>query len=193
MPPLNPSPDTVEPGRSPDELTGLSQDEAYLDAAARYGRDIARFVTGYELDPARRQELLQEVHLALWQSLAGFRGQCALRTWVYRIAHHVGVTHVQRSLRTVRQQTVALEDLEAIPADDSAIASAERRIDLSRLLALIHRLQPLDREVMLLYLEDLDAASIGEVTGLSARNVATKVHRIKKLLAAQMTTAEVKP
>lgn len=39
---------------------------------------------------------------------------------------------------------------------------------------------------MLLYLEDMDAASIGEVTGLSARNVATKVHRIKKLLSEQL-------
>ena len=46
---------------------------------------------------------------------------------------------------------------------------------------------------MLLYLEDLDAASIGDVTGLSARNVATKVHRIKKLLAAQMNGPEAQP
>jgi RNA polymerase sigma-70 factor (ECF subfamily) len=46
---------------------------------------------------------------------------------------------------------------------------------------------------MLLYLEDMDAASIGEVTGLSARNVATKLHRIKKLLTAQMNAPEIRP
>jgi len=43
-------------------------------------------------------------------------------------------------------------------------------------------LKPLDCQVMLLYLEQLDAASIAEITGLSAANVATKVRRIKQLL-----------
>ena len=48
---------------------------------------------------------------------------------------------------------------------------------------MIHRLPPADRQVMLLYLEDLSAAEIGEVTGLSANAVAVRIHRIKALLA----------
>ena len=54
---------------------------------------------------------------------------------------------------------------------------------VERLLATIHRLPPADRQVMLLYLEDLSAAEIGEVTGLSANAVAVRIHRIKALLA----------
>jgi RNA polymerase sigma-70 factor, ECF subfamily len=54
---------------------------------------------------------------------------------------------------------------------------------LEQLLALVQTLEPLDRRVILLYLEDVDAASIGEITGLSAGNVATKVHRIKQILS----------
>ena len=81
----------------------LSQDDLWRDALPRYGRDIARFAAGDERDPARRQELLQEVQVALWQSFAGFRGQCALRTWVYRVAHNVGATHVQRSTRDIER------------------------------------------------------------------------------------------
>ncbi|HEY7807708.1 MAG TPA: sigma-70 region 4 domain-containing protein, partial [Croceibacterium sp.] len=50
-------------------------------------------------------------------------------------------------------------------------------------LATIHRLKPADRQVMLLYLEDLTAAEIGEVTGLSAGAVAVRIHRLKALLA----------
>ena len=65
-------------------------------------------------------------------------------------------------------------------------ASEEEIVDrqraLERLHDLIARLKPLDRQVMLLYLEQLDAASIAEITGLSAANVATKVRRIKQLL-----------
>jgi RNA polymerase sigma-70 factor (ECF subfamily) len=172
---------------------GLSQDEAYLDAIAHHGRDIARFVAGYEHDLAKRQELLQEVHVALWQSFVGFRAQCSLRTWVYRVAHNIGASHIQRSLKTAERHYVALEEVESMPSGHAGIESTERRLDLARVFALIHRLQPIDREVMLLYLEDLDAASIGEVTGLSARNVATKVHRIKKLLAVQMSAREIHP
>jgi RNA polymerase sigma-70 factor, ECF subfamily len=44
------------------------------------------------------------------------------------------------------------------------------------------RLKPLDRQVILLYLEGERAGPIAEVTGLSAANVATKIHRIKRVL-----------
>ena len=53
---------------------------------------------------------------------------------------------------------------------------------LDRLLALVQQLKPMDRQVMVLYLEGTDAASIGDVTGLTASNVATRIHRIKQLL-----------
>jgi RNA polymerase sigma-70 factor (ECF subfamily) len=163
----------------------LSQDKRYKDAVGAFGGDIARFAIGYERDLAKRQELLQEIHVALWQSLAGFKDQCSLRTWVYRVAHNVGVTHVQRSLRMLKCIDLESQEFDFIVDEQADIEITERRLDLERLLALIHRLSPLDREIMLLYLEDLDAAAIGEIAGISARNVATKVHRIKALLATQ--------
>jgi RNA polymerase sigma-70 factor (ECF subfamily) len=156
----------------------------YRDAIRQYGRDIARFVAGYERDSAVRQELLQEVHLALWQSFAGFAHQCSLRTWVYRVAHNVGVSHVQRSMRRLELAGASLDDVQAQIDESADMGLTERRLDLERIMVLVHALDGVDREVMLLYLEDLDAASIADVTGLSARNVATKVHRIKTLLAS---------
>jgi RNA polymerase sigma-70 factor (ECF subfamily) len=54
---------------------------------------------------------------------------------------------------------------------------------MERILALIYTLAPLDRQVILLYLEGEDAATIGDVTGLSSGNIATKIHRIKKILS----------
>lgn len=169
-----------------------TQDTRYRDAIRQFGPDVARFVAGYERDEARRQELLQDVHVALWQSFAGFRGQCSLRTWVYRIAHNVGASHIDRSRKVAERGYLALDDteVETLVHDGADMAHTERRIDLQRIFALIHRLQPPDREVMLLYLEDVDAAAIGEITGLSARNVATKVHRIKSVLAQQLRSQE---
>ena len=64
---------------------------------------------------------------------------------------------------------------------------AERR--RGQLVALLERLAPPERQLMLLYLEGLDAGAISEVTGLSSANVATKVHRIKRILAAHVRGA----
>ena len=61
--------------------------------------------------------------------------------------------------------------------------AANQRVNLDRLAALIQRLKPLDRQVIVCYLEDMDTASIGEITGLSPGNVAIRIHRIKRVLA----------
>jgi RNA polymerase sigma-70 factor (ECF subfamily) len=53
---------------------------------------------------------------------------------------------------------------------------------LERLYAVIRELRPIDRQVMLLYLEEVDAATIAEITGLTAGNVATRIHRLKQAL-----------
>jgi len=165
-----------------------SQAERYKEATGNYGPDIARFVAGYERDVLKRQELLHEVHLALWQSLAGYRSQCALRTWIYRVAHNTCVSHIQRNTRMARQDYAQLETLAAASDEQADISLVDRELDLSTVMAIVHSLKPLDRQVMLLYLEDLDAEAIGEITGLSARNVATKVHRLKVLLATRLDT-----
>ena len=66
--------------------------------------------------------------------------------------------------------------------DQGQFAAAQRR-NLERLSVLIQQLKALDRQVIISYLEDMDAVSIGEITGLSPGNVAMKVHRIKNILA----------
>ena len=70
-----------------------------------------------------------------------------------------------------------------MPQRSDNVRNAHERMDLERLLQLIHQLNPPDREVMLLYLEDLDASMIGEIMEMSAGNVRSKVHRIKAILA----------
>ena len=68
-------------------------------------------------------------------------------------------------------------------------AGPEERADtgatLERLYALIWRLRPIDRQVLLLHLEEVDAAASAEITGLTPGAVATRIHRIKALLARQ--------
>jgi len=101
-----------------------------------------------------------------------FDGRCTLRTWVYRIAHNVGASHIQRS----RRASAGLVDLEALEAGQSEHWAMEtnRRLSSALLFDLIRRLSPLDRQVILLYLEGEAASEIAEATGLTAVNVATK-------------------
>jgi RNA polymerase sigma-70 factor (ECF subfamily) len=107
-----------------------------------------------------------------------------MRTWVYRVAHNVAASHVLRE-RRIFSSLVTLEDLETLPGKDQTHFSLDQRRNLERLEALIQRLKPLDRQVIVLYLEDMEAASIGKITGLSPGNIATKIHRIKSILARQ--------
>jgi RNA polymerase sigma-70 factor (ECF subfamily) len=158
------------------------QDDLYQEVAAMYGSALERLARAYETDADRSRDLLQDIHVALWQSLARFEGRCSMRTWVYRVAHNVATSQVIRR-RAGAPTLVGLDELDETPAAGDADRDLDQHRALERLQALVHRLKPLDRQLMLLYLEGVDAASIGEVTGLSAGNVATKIHRIKAVLA----------
>jgi RNA polymerase sigma-70 factor (ECF subfamily) len=149
---------------------------------------MRRLVRGYESDPDRQRDLLQEVHIELWRSLKGFDHRCSLRTWVYRVANNVGADHLAKR-RKLSERLVDLETLSADPTAQAGEARERRREELAELQALIHRLAPLDRQIILLYLEGDTAREIADVTGLTSANAATKIHRTKKLLNRDFTGA----
>jgi RNA polymerase sigma factor (sigma-70 family) len=180
--PSGPECDVRDAPGSPSALDG--RDALYADAARAYGPMIARLSAGYEAEPALREDLEQEIHFQLWRSLAGFAGQCSMATWIHRVAHNVGARHVDRAVRAKR--IVSLDGLDGIDvADDRSgpEAQADRAMTLDRLYALIWRLKPIDRQLVLLHLEEVDAAGAAEITGLTPGAVATRIHRIKALLA----------
>jgi len=184
VPPLDSTPDGS--GHPP-----ADQSRLYDEAAAAFGPALVRLASAYQRDPHRRQDLLQEIHFALWRSLATFDGRCALRTWVYRVAHNVATSHAMRDRRH-GENLVGLDALDNAPAlgDDAPANRLAERLDAERqrakLTELIEQLAAPDRQLVLLYLEGLDAAAIGDVTGLSPANVATKIHRIKRVLARRV-------
>jgi RNA polymerase sigma-70 factor (ECF subfamily) len=165
------------------------QDELYQQASNEYGAALDRLVRAYELDSDKRRDLLQDIHLALWRSFEAFEGRCSMRTWVYRVAHNTAASHVIRQ-RRMSSMLLSLEELDAMPDKTNPARDPQAQMDLDRLLHLIHRLKPPDREIMLLYLEDIDAAAIGEITGMSAMNVRTKIHRIKVILTRRFRAGE---
>jgi RNA polymerase sigma-70 factor (ECF subfamily) len=163
------------------------RDELYRQAAESFGGAIARMARGYEADPDLARDLEQDIHVALWRSLCGFRGESELSTWVWRVAHNTGVKHIQARTRHKRSAPlVPIENMDISSPASSPERQTDEAVTLERVYRLIHALRPADRQVMLLYLEELDASRIGEITGLSPGAVATRISRIKAALAAQL-------
>jgi RNA polymerase sigma-70 factor (ECF subfamily) len=159
-----------------------SRDDLYESAAQEYSAALSRLARAYEADPEKRRDLLQDIHLQLWRSFELFDARCSLRTWVYRVAHHTATSHVVKERRRYGA-LVSVEAVDTIPDPRMSEDDLSRRDALERLAALIQQLKPLDRQIIVSYLEGLDAATMAEITGLSPANVAMKVHRIKNLLA----------
>lgn len=162
---------------------GNSQDERYRAAAAEFGPALERLARAYEADAGRRPDLLQDIHFALWRSLAAFDGRCSMRTWVYRVAHNTAASHVLSSRRKRSGRMIGLDELDLRDEAPNPEETFGEQQALDRLMDMIRALKPIDAQVMLLYLEDLDAASIGEIAGLSPGAVAARIHRIKSWLA----------
>lgn len=165
------------------------RERLYDDVLREFGPALLRLARGYERDEDRRADLVQDIHLAIWRSLALFDGRCSLRTWIYRVAHN---TATSVSLRRARRASfVSLDEAElVVPAASGA--DLDRHLALQRVIALVQSLRHVDRQVMLLYLEGYDAGAIADIVGLSSRNVATKIHRIKQILTRQFQSGERK-
>lgn len=92
------------------------RDAQYRLAIAEFGGALVRLARAYEPDTDRRRDLLQDIHLELWRSFSGYDEQCSLRTWVYRVAHNVGIS---RRIRKRRLHLVSLDAIDEMPADDN--------------------------------------------------------------------------
>jgi RNA polymerase sigma-70 factor, ECF subfamily len=166
-----------------------AQDSLYRRAAAEFAAPLMRLVRAHEADPALRLDLNQEIHLALWRSLAAFDQRCSLRTWVYRVAHNIAATHILKSRRLRLHLLRSVDDIDVADGGDMVAELDSSRV-MQRLDELIQRLKPLDRQLIILHLENVPADEIAEIAGLSLANTHTKLHRIRELLACKVNAGD---
>jgi RNA polymerase sigma-70 factor (ECF subfamily) len=176
---------------APPDCSGAGQDALFERIAAEYSAPMARLARAHEVDASLQQDLLQEIHLALWRSLPAFAGRCSLRTWVYRVAHNVAATHLLRQKRQRLENLSTLDELVLEADAPEAAAAIDEQRTLEKLTGLIRRLKPVDRQLIVLHLEGLAADEIAEVAGLSVANVHTKLHRIRELLAKRIQSGDI--
>ncbi len=173
-------------------ITGTSRGEHRDDRCVRmlteHDGAIRRLAASYERDPSRRQDLVQDIWLAVWQALPRFRDDCSERTFVFRIAHNRAVSHIAH---WHRRRTDPLDDDAPFAAagDDPehALSQQQRR---ERLQAAVQALPLSLRQVVVLTLEGLSNAEVADIVGISENNVAVRMTRARAELSHLLGAGE---
>jgi RNA polymerase sigma factor (sigma-70 family) len=140
---------------------------------------VLKVAATYCRHPDDRADLAQEIAAQLWRAWPAYDDARSFSTWMYRIALNVAISFV-RSDGLRRRHAVPLdESMHDVPADDAGHEDDERVRLLRRFIA---TLEPLDRALLLLYLEERSQREIADILGIGESNVSTKIHRLKQRL-----------
>ena len=129
----------------------------------------------FSKDEEEVADLFQDILVNLWKGFAKFRGDSSIRTWVYRVSLNTCISAERKKKR--KGETVPL-DMNINLFDDSVEDMKQIRMLQGR----ISRLGPFDRAIVLLWLENLSYDEIGDIVGISAKNVSVRLFRIKEQL-----------
>ena len=127
----------------------------------------------FSKDTDEVNDLFQEVLVNLWKGMSSFKGRSDIRTWIYRIA-------LNTCISMDRKKKIA-----TIPLSMDANLFQDQDEDTKQVKLLhnrINKLQPFDKAIVLLWLENIRYDEIGEIVGISTKNVASRLFRIKEKL-----------
>jgi RNA polymerase sigma-70 factor (ECF subfamily) len=151
---------------------------------ATNGPALLRLAASYTSTASDRDDLFQEICLAIWKALPGFRGESSDRTSIFRIAHNRAISHLARRPR-LPFATGEIEVLDPNPDPETDLLRRERGDSLTRAI----RQLPLDyRQVMTLALEGLTYGEIAQVVGIGESNVGVRLNRGRAMLRRLMET-----
>ena len=153
-------------------------EQAFPALLERHRGIVLKVAATYARDPHDRADLAQEIAAQLWRAWPRYDATRSFPTWMYRIALNVAIDHVRVTARRSRHSVPLDEALHEVA--DPADAGHEARADVQALLHFIDAQKPLDRALLMLYLEECSTRGIAEVLGLSESNVTTKINRLKQ-------------
>jgi len=138
---------------------------------------IHRVVMLYAYTFSDREDLYQEIATALWQSQDKFEGRAKETTWIYRVA-------LNTALNLTRRKTPIMEEL----TGEEPLPEAPESEHLDWVYSRLRTLSPVDRSLVLLYLDGNSYEDISQVMGLSVSNVGVKINRVKARLRDLLST-----
>jgi RNA polymerase sigma-70 factor (ECF subfamily) len=149
-----------------------------------HGSALRRLVAASEFDVGEREDLMQEIAFGLWRALPTFRGECSERTFVFRIANNIIISHGRRSATRRRAIKSGLDESAADAADphpgpEQQVLSAGLH---EQLLKAIQELSPALRQTVILSLEGLTHREIAEVLGTNSAAIGVRLSRARDAL-----------
>ena len=128
----------------------------------------------FSKDQEEVNDLFQEVLIRLWQGFDNYKGNSKERTWIYRVALNTCISFDRKKRRHNKKQVYMGDDLFGCNEHDSQQTEVLHKR--------ITRLRPLDRAIVLLWLEDISFEEIGSIIGITAKNVSVRLYRIREQL-----------
>ncbi|PWT98787.1 MAG: RNA polymerase subunit sigma-70 [Bacteroidetes bacterium] len=159
--------------------------QEFSDFIEAHKKIIFKVCNSYCSNPEDRKDLAQEIVFQIWKSFEKYNDKYKISTWIYRIALNVAISFYRHKKRRLENFT---------PINDSILEYAApdengNQLQLKTLHESIEKLDPLNRALMILYLDDNSYKEISEILGISESNVATKLNRIKQKLKQQLQKA----
>jgi RNA polymerase sigma-70 factor (ECF subfamily) len=128
----------------------------------------------FSKDEDEVNDLFQEVLINLWNGYEGFEHRSDIRSWVYRVALNTCISYDRKKRRTTAERLNMNINLFEDRDEDT------RQVDM--LHKRISKLQPFDRAIVLLWLENLSYEEIGQIVGITTKNVSVRLFRIREQL-----------
>ena len=162
-------------------------DHRFLELVNENRNRILRVCRVYAWNAADQDDLYQEILFQIWRGLPALKEKQFANTWLYRVAINTAISFVRkRASRSDRVVHFEHADLtRAIESRQATEANTDDRI--ANLYNAIYKLNPLEKALVTLFLEDFTYEQIAEATGISANNVGVMLHRAKKKLSCLMT------
>jgi RNA polymerase sigma-70 factor (ECF subfamily) len=129
----------------------------------------------FSQDADEVEDLFQEVLVNLWKGFEGFEQRANIKTWIYRVALNTCISQDRKKKRRSSEVHMTM-DINLFEDNDEET----RQVDM--LHKRISRLQPFDRAIVLLWLENLPYEEIGQIVGITTKNVSVRLHRIREQL-----------
>ena len=163
-----------------------ADEHRFLELVNENRNRILKVCRVYAWNSADQDDLYQEILYQIWRGLPGLKEKQFANTWLYRVAINTALSFARkRTIRSDRVVYVAHADLaRRIESQQPAEETPDDRI--ANLYTAIFKLDPMEKALVTLFLEDLTYEQMAEVTGISANNVGVMLHRAKKKLSSLM-------
>lgn len=154
----------------------------FADIVRQHKSSIYSVCYMFAKDADEADDLFQEVLINLWKGMDSFRHESKINTWIWRVSFNTCISADRKKKRKKEVRLSMDVNLFESPDEDS------RQIRM--LHERIHRLQPFDRAIVMLWLEGISYEEIGAIVGITVKNVSVRLVRIKEMLKQMNSNGE---